>query len=151
MGEFHGGPAAASQGPELLHRACSTGAAVMQFFHVSWARGFARCDGRLFHGKGGAPSPHEAFTELYGYCRRAARLRPGSCVSQSRVAVIEVEGAGSVGTCVFPFTYSGTTYTECAEPAEYGGVGWCAWDNTYKRGRWGYCTETCPKSGAPPH
>ena len=55
----------------------------------------------------------------------------------------------SVGNCVFPFTYGGTTYTGCADVASYGGVGWCAFDSTYAAGRWGYCTEDCPGYSSP--
>lgn len=67
-----------------------------------------------------------------------------SCQSQTKGNLVTSKGEGGVGTCTFPFTYSGTTYNSCASPIDYGGVGWCAWDTTYLDGRWGYCS---PDSG----
>ena len=53
---------------------------------------------------------------------------------------------GGKGTCVFPFNYKNSTYISCANPSEYGGVGWCAWDRDYQQDRWGYCSSSCPLS-----
>lgn len=50
---------------------------------------------------------------------------------------------GAVGTCTFPFTHKTTTYHTCAQIAEFGGVGWCAFDTNYQPGKWGFCTPTC--------
>ena len=72
------------------------------------------------------------------------------CSSQAKGSLVTDMGEGGVGACVFPFTYNGTTYTECASPVEYGTVGWCAWDKDYQSDRWGYCTDACPKQGNPP-
>lgn len=66
------------------------------------------------------------------------------CQSQTKGALVTSKGEGKVGTCTFPFTYSGTTYDSCASPDDYGGIGWCAWDTTFASGRWGYCTPGCP-------
>jgi hypothetical protein len=67
-----------------------------------------------------------------------------ACPSQARGTLGGTKGNGAVGTCTFPFTYSGTTYTSCADAPSYGGVGWCAWDTNYVSKRWGYCTPSCP-------
>ena len=67
-----------------------------------------------------------------------------SCPSQPKGALPSARGEGGEGTCTFPFTYSGTTYTSCAKVSDYGGVGWCAWDADYTKDRWGYCTKECP-------
>lgn len=85
--------------------------------------------------------------------------RSTSCVNELTTATsngfsLYVKGnftsaQSSVGTCVFPFTYGGTTYTGCADAASYGGAGWCAFDSTYAAGRWGYCTEDCPGYSSP--
>ena len=53
---------------------------------------------------------------------------------------------GGKGTCIFPFNYKNSTYISCANPTEYGGVGWCAWDRDYQQDRWGYCSSSCPLS-----
>ena len=71
----------------------------------------------------------------------------GTCQSQKKGTLRTNEDDGNAGQCVFPFTHSGVTYTACASPEEYGGVGWCAWDHEYAgyfSGRWGYCTSECP-------
>ena len=66
-----------------------------------------------------------------------------TCLSQEKGNLITEQGTGGVGTCVFPFTHSGTTYAYCAMLKKYGGVGWCAWDYVFQIGRWGYCTTAC--------
>ena len=52
---------------------------------------------------------------------------------------------GSNGTCVFPFSFKGSTHYECQDPAAFGEVGFCSFDSEYREDRWGYCTETCKK------
>ena len=72
---------------------------------------------------------------------------PTSCISQKKGSLPTTEGGGAVGECVFPFTYSGRTYTACVDPVGFGGVGWCSFDSHYGAlsNRWGYCTDACPK------
>ena len=45
----------------------------------------------------------------------------------------------SFPACVFPWTYSGKTYTGCTTAGGY--KPWCAYDSKYKGGRWRYCTK----------
>lgn len=68
------------------------------------------------------------------------------CTSTSKTQgnIVTNSKEGFVGTCTFPFTYGGTSYTSCASPSTYGGVGWCAFDTLYIADRWGYCTPGCP-------
>ena len=35
-------------------------------------------------------------------------------------------------------------HTDCKDPKDYAGVGWCSLDSEYE-GRWGYCSSNCPK------
>ena len=48
-------------------------------------------------------------------------------------------------TCIFPFTYKGVEYDECATNAA--GRGWCATkvdgNLKYVSGNWGYCPHEC--------
>merc|ERR1712072_112645 len=66
--------------------------------------------------------------------------------SSSSCSVKTVSGKGKTGTCVFPFKYNSKTYTSCADvsSSKYFGHGWCAFDKTYKSGRWGICAPSCP-------
>eukprot|EP01049_Picozoa_sp_SAG25_P005918 SAG25_NODE_422_length_8201_cov_86.324940_1_plen_2351_part_10 len=71
-----------------------------------------------------------------------------TCNSQQKGTLVTTKGNGINGICKFPFTYKGKTFAACADPAIYGGVGWCALDTNYRSGRWGYCTSSCPGAGA---
>jgi hypothetical protein len=71
-----------------------------------------------------------------------------TCPSQPKGDLVTNKGNGAAGTCTFPFTYENTTYNSCAALEIYGGVGWCAWDATYKYSRWGYCTVGCKRFAA---
>ena len=70
------------------------------------------------------------------------------CTAQTKGSLITEGGEGNVGTCVFPFSYKDVTYKTCAQKADYGGVGWCAFNSTYTpgSGEWGYCTASCQKA-----
>ena len=72
------------------------------------------------------------------------QFRLGTCPSQEKGDLVSTKEDGSVGTCVFPFTLNDKTHHKCADTNEYGGVGWCAFDENYVTNRWGYCTESCP-------
>ena len=68
----------------------------------------------------------------------------GICTTQTKGSLITAKGEGKRGICVFPFTHAGTTYSACAQKADFGGVGWCAFDSNDTSGAWGHCTASCP-------
>ena len=47
-------------------------------------------------------------------------------------------------TCVFPFTYKGTTYSGCTSQDDK--KPWCAYDSSYQPTRWKYCPPGAGKT-----
>jgi len=93
----------------------------------------------------------------WGYCTdECLKTHDGRCEATSLewqcrpiVSGTARKGAGYNGTCTFPFKYDNRIYNTCADPKDYGGLGWCAFDfdksGREKNGRWGYCTSKCPQ------
>ena len=82
------------------------------------------------------------YSGSWGYC--TSECPSGKCQATSPECYPSRKGQGANGTCVFPFKYDYRTYSSCADPEDYAGVGWCAFDSDYSSGRWGYCTSSCP-------
>jgi len=51
-------------------------------------------------------------------------------------------------SCVFPFSYKGSEYSECTT-VDNRGVAWCSTSNDHRgvhqEGQWGDCTDSCPR------
>jgi len=80
-----------------------------------------------------------AFDRIYksrrwGYCTdECLETHDGRCDATSLecrpiVSGSARKGAGYDGNCTFPFKYKNRIYHTCADPEDYAGVGWCAFD-----------------------